>query len=110
MSAPAIFGKLQSEFLGDLGTALLQIKQARGLRLVDMAATLGRCDDMVAQYIAGETEMGVVAWLRANEAWPELAERLAETEAERAIRSRQRPLDLAAPKRSRPVMGEADAA
>ena len=100
MAAPTIFGRSLDALQADVGTALLQIKNARGLTLIDMASTLGRCDDMVAQYIAGEAEMGFVAWLRANEAWPELAERLEETAAERAMRSRQRALDLDLPRRS----------
>lgn len=88
-----------SAWLADLGTALLQIKNARGMTLLDMGEVLGRGDDMVAKYIAGEAEMGVLAWLRANEAFPELAERIAETAADRAARSAQRPLDLDLPTR-----------
>ncbi len=99
MSAPLIFGNPQDAFLGNLGTALLQIKNNRGLTLIDMASALGRGDDMIAKYIAGEAEMGVTTWLRANEAWPELAERIEETAAERALRARQRPLDLDMPTR-----------
>ena len=94
MTAPNIFGKPQAEILGDVGTALLQIKNARGLTLSDMGYVLGRIDDMVAKYIAGEAEMGVIAWMRASEAWPELAERIEESAAERALRARQRALDL----------------
>lgn len=98
-SCPKIFGELilgkpQSEILADLGTALLQIKNTRGLTLSDMGMVLGRIDDMVAKYIAGEAEMGVIAWMRANEAWPELAERIEETSVERALRAKQRSLDL----------------
>lgn len=52
---------------------------------------------MVAKYIAGEAEMGFIAWGRANDAWPELAEKVAETSAERALRARQRLLDLEFP-------------
>lgn len=89
-----IFGKEDNEFLADLGTALLQIKNARGLTLVQMGRDLGKVDDMVAKYIAGETEMGVLAWKRAHAAWPELADKLAETAAERAFRARQRILNL----------------
>lgn len=99
-SAPIIFGirnKDPDEVQRDVGTALLLIKNARGLTLIDMASVLGRGDDMVAKYIAGEAEMGFIAWLRANEAWPEFAERLEETAAERALRARQRALDLEAP-------------
>ena len=99
MSAPNIFGKPQADILADVGTALLQIKNSRGLTLSDMGYVLGRIDDMVAKYIAGEAEMGVVAWMRANEAWPELAERIEETAADRAAKARQRALDLELPTR-----------
>lgn len=98
MSAPTILGKPQSELIGDIGTALLQVKNARGLTLSDMGYVLGKIDDTVAKYIAGEAEMGVVAWLRANEAWPELADRIEESAAERALRAKQRPLDLDLPR------------
>lgn len=97
MSGPTIFGIPQSEVLANLGTALLQVKNARGLTLSDMGQVLGRIDDQVAKYIAGEAEMGVIAWMRAAEAWPELADRLEETAAERAARARQRALDLELP-------------
>jgi hypothetical protein len=46
--------------------ALLQTKNANKLTLDDMAETMGRSDEAVAQYIAGESEMGVTAWLRAT--------------------------------------------
>jgi hypothetical protein len=88
-----------SAWLADLGTALLQIKNARGMTLLDMGEVLGRGDDMVAKYIAGEAEMGFVAYRRALEEWPELAERLNETAADRAARAKQRPLDLELPVR-----------
>lgn len=101
MTAPTIFGKPQAEVLADIGTALLLVKNARGLTLSDMGYTLGRIDDMVAKYIAGEAEMGLIAWMRANEAWPELADRLTETAAERAFRARQRALDLETPAKQR---------
>jgi hypothetical protein len=55
----------------------------------------------VAQYIAGESEMGVTAWLRAAKAWPDLEDRLAYhlmDEAEKAFRARQRSLTLPMPK------------
>lgn len=92
-----ISGKSHSSILEDIGTALLQVKNARGLRLSDMADAIRKSDDQVARYIAGEMEMGVVAWMRAAEEWPELSERLVETAAERALRARQRPLDLELP-------------
>jgi hypothetical protein len=91
-SCPNIF-----DILADVGTALLQIKNTRCLTLIDMASVIGRGDDMVAKYIAGEAEMGFIAWCRANEEWPELAERLEETSVERALRARQRALDLELP-------------
>jgi hypothetical protein len=102
MINPHIFGfrnKRPGDILADVGTALLQVKNSRGLTLADMAHEIGRGDDMLAKYIAGESEMGFIAWVRANEAWPELAERLAETAAERAARARQRALDLNLPTR-----------
>lgn len=99
MSAPTIFGIPSNEVLANLGTALLQVKNARGLTLSDMGYVLGRIDDQVAKYIAGEAEMGVIAWLRANEAWPELASRIEETAADRAARAKQRALDLDLPTR-----------
>lgn len=72
-----ILGKSQRDILASIGTALLQIKNEDRLTLNDLGAVLGRSDEMVAQYIAGEAEMGVTAWLRANEAWGErLAEKL----------------------------------
>lgn len=96
-SQPIIFGKRSDDVQADVGTALLQIKNNRGLTLIEMAGVIGRVDDMVAKYIAGEAEMGFIAWLRANEAWPELAGLIEETTAERAIRARQRALDLEFP-------------
>lgn len=97
MSAPNIFGKAPQDIQADVGTALLQIKNTRGLSLIDMASVMGRGDDMVAKYIAGEAEMGFIAWGRANDAWPELAEKVAETSVERALRARQRALDFEFP-------------
>jgi hypothetical protein len=98
-SAPIIFGKPKSAVLGDVGTALLQVKNARGLTLDDMRGVFGlKADDMVAKYIAGEAEMGFVAWLAANEAWPELVGLIEETIVERQLRARQRALDLDLPR------------
>jgi hypothetical protein len=100
VSAPIIFGKSKVSVLADVGVALLQVKNARGLTLDDMRIVFGlKGDDMIARYIAGEAEMGFVAWMRANEAWPELAERIEESAAERSLRARQRPLDLDTPRR-----------
>lgn len=98
MSGATILGRPQSQVLGDVGCALLQIKNVRGLTLDDMGAMLGVSREMVAQYIAGEAEMGFVKWLRANEQFPELAERITETAADRAARAKQRALDLDLPR------------
>jgi hypothetical protein len=97
ISGVSISGKTHSSVLEDIGTALLQVKNTRGLRLADMAEALRKSDDQMARYIAGEMEMGVVAWLRATEAYPELAERLTETANERALRAKQRSLDIDLP-------------
>lgn len=100
-SAPQIsgFSKSRDDVLADIGLALLQIKNARGLNLPDMADKIGRSDDQLARYIAGDMEMGVVTWMRANEAFPELAERISETASDRAARAKQRALDLDLPTR-----------
>jgi cyanate lyase len=74
-TSPIILGK--RDLLNAIGTALLQIKCERRLTLNEMAETLGRSDEMLAQYIAGEAEMGVTAWLRADDAWS-LADKLKE--------------------------------
>jgi hypothetical protein len=97
-SSPQIFGIPLADFLGAAGTALLQIKNARGLTLADMAFVMRRSDDQVARYIAGESEMGFVTWGLALTEWPELEERLKESAAERAARARQRALDLELPR------------
>lgn len=95
MSAPKIFGKPKAEILSDIGYALLQVKRARGLTPEDMRVVFGlKGDDMVAKYIAGENAMDAIAWLRANEAWPELGELILESANERALKGRQRALDL----------------
>lgn len=96
-----ILGRSREHVLADIGTALLQIKNDRGLNLPDMADKLGKSDDQLARYIAGDMEMGVIAWLRAVDHWPELAEKVAETAAERAMRARQRALDLELPAKQR---------
>lgn len=97
MSSATILGRTPSRVLADVGTALLQIKNTRGLTLDDMGYHIGVSREMVAQYIAGEAEMGFLKWLKANEAFPELAERIEESAAERAARARQRPLDPETP-------------
>jgi hypothetical protein len=79
MSAPLILGKPKSDLLAAVGTALLQVKNARRLTAEDMADVFGlRADDQVAKYIAGTESMSVTAWLRASEAWPELGPKLIE--------------------------------
>ena len=99
MSDPQIFGKRIDDVQADVGSALLQVKNRRGIRLIDMASVIGRSEDMVARYIAGETEMGFVAWERAKEAWPELVTLVEESAFERALRAKQRALDLELPTR-----------
>lgn len=103
---PQMRGKRHCDILADIGSALLIIKHARGITLAEMADTLRKSDDQVARYIAGEMEMGAVAWLRANEEWPELAERIAETAAEREAQARQRDLPLNGRKRHRPTASQ----
>jgi transcriptional regulator with XRE-family HTH domain len=98
MSGASFLGRSSGQVLSDVGTALLQIKNNRGLTLEDMGAGIGVSREMVAQYNAGEAEMGFIKWLRANEAWPELATLIEETAAERKARASQRPLDLDLPR------------
>lgn len=98
-SAPQIFGIPLGDILAAAGTALLQVKNTRGLTLQDMAFVMRRSDDQVARYIAGDSEMGFITWSLAVEEWPELEERLKESAAERALRARQRALDLELPVR-----------
>ena len=91
-------GRARNDILDDIGNALGQVKRARGLTADDMRIVFGlKVDDQVARYIAGEAEMGIIAWMRACEAWPELTELLDETTNERALRGRQRALDLDSP-------------
>jgi hypothetical protein len=99
MTAPTILGKAKREVTGAIGLALSQIKINGRLRIDDMAEKLGRSDEMVAQYLAGEAEMGVTAWLRACEEWPDLAARVAYNldESEKAFNARQRSLTLPMP-------------
>lgn len=94
MGASIILGRSRNDILADVGTALLQIKNNRGLTLEEMGAQMHRTRESVAQYIAGEAEMGFITWERALDAWPELEERLQESAAERALRAKQRTLDL----------------
>jgi transcriptional regulator with XRE-family HTH domain len=99
MTAPTILGKPKRDVVAGIGLALSQIKIAERLTIDDMAEKIGRSDEMMAQYLAGEAEMGVTAWLRAVEAWPELMERVSYNldEAEKAFRARQRELRLPDP-------------
>lgn len=96
MSLPIILGKAKRDVLGGIGTALLQIKIAEKLTIDEMAEAIGRSDEMLAQYIAGEAEMGVTAWLKASEKWPDLQDRVKYNldEAEKAFRAKQRELRL----------------
>ena len=96
-SSPTILGKRIDDIQSDVGTALLQVKNRRGLRLIEMAGVMGKSEDTVAKYITGEYEMGFIAWERAKDAWPELVQIIEETAADRAFRARQRALDLELP-------------
>ena len=98
MSASIILGRAREAVLADAGTALLQVKNARGITLEEMGARIRRTRESVAQYIAGEAEMGFVTWELAKEAWPELVELMAETAAERRARASQRAFDLDLPR------------
>lgn len=89
-----VSGKRHVTVLADIGAALLIIKTQRGLTLVEMGEDIRKSDDTIARYIAGEKEMGVVAWLRACEKYPELPSVVAESAADRAARAKQRTLDL----------------
>ncbi len=99
-SSPIILGVSKRDALSAIGAALLQTKNANKLTLDDMAETMARSDEAIAQYIAGEAEMGVTAWLRGVKAWPDLEDRLSYhlmDEAEKAFRARQRSLRLPMP-------------
>ena len=99
MSAPTILGKPKRQVTGAIGLALSQIKIAERLTIDEMAEKIGRSDEMTAQYLAGEAEMGVTAWLRAVEEWDDLPARVAYNldEAEQAFRAKQRSLTLPMP-------------
>ncbi len=98
-SSPTILGKPKRDVTAAIGLALAQIKIVERLRIDDMAEKIGRSDEMTAQYLAGEAEMGVTAWLRAVEEWPDLPARVSFNldEAEKAFRARQRELKLEIP-------------
>lgn len=98
MSASIILGRTREHILADAGIALLQVKNARGLTLEEMGAELRRTRESVAQYIAGEAEMGFITWERARDAWPEICDLMEETAADRAAKARQRALDLELPR------------
>jgi hypothetical protein len=93
---PIILGKPKRTVTAAIGLALSQIKIVERLTIDEMAEEVGRSDEMMAQYLAGEAEMGVTAWLRAVEKWPELPDRVSYNldEAEKAFRARQRELKL----------------
>lgn len=61
----------KAQLLAAIGEALLKIKCADRLTLDDMALVLGRSVESIPLYIAGETEMGVFAYKRAEAAWGE---------------------------------------
>jgi hypothetical protein len=98
-SSPIILGKAKRDVTAAIGMALAQIKIAERLRIDDIAEKIGRSDEMTAQYLAGEAEMGVTAWLRAVEEWPDLPARVSFNldEAEKAFRAKQRELRLEMP-------------
>ena len=99
MSGPTILGKPKRTVTGAIGLSLSQTKIAERLTIDEMAETVGRSDEMMAQYLAGEAEMGVTAWLRAVETWPELPDRVQYNldEAEKDFRAKQRSLPLTRP-------------
>lgn len=107
LSEPQVCGlievsnKRHATVLDAIGAALLIIKHQRGLTLVQMGEDVRKSDDTIARYIAGEKEMGVVTWLRACEAYPELPSLLAESAADREARSKQLDLGVDAPARRR---------
>lgn len=77
MDNPQISGKTHGEVLNLIGLALLQVKCELRLTLPEMGEKIGRSEDQVARYIAGDHEIGGVALLRAIAAWPELAKKIA---------------------------------
>lgn len=81
------------DVLSRMGSALSRVKAARRLTLPDMEELLGKSEDQIARYIAGG-DMPASVWMKALHLWPELADRFEETTSERAMQSRQVPLDL----------------
>jgi hypothetical protein len=65
-----------SRELAALAKALGEVRKDRKLTLNQIGAVMGRSREMVRQYLDGTAEPGIFAWLRAQEAWPELAEKL----------------------------------
>jgi hypothetical protein len=59
---------------------------------------IGVSRTMMSQYIAGEAEMGWLRWQKVNEVFPEMAGLIEETAYDRAMRARQRALDLDLPR------------
>lgn len=98
MNGATFLGRSSEDVLRDVGTALLQIKNTRGLTLDDMGHDLRVSREMVAQYIAGEAEMGFTKWFRARDTYPEIEGLIEETATDRAARARQRALDLELPR------------
>ena len=86
------------DVLSRMGSALSRVKADRRLTLQDMEDLLGKSIDQIARYIAGD-DMPASTWMKALHIWPELADRFEETTAERAMQSRQVPLNLEQPKR-----------
>ena len=84
------------DVLQRIGGALGRVKRDRRLTLTDMADILGRSDDQLARYIAGD-DMPVSLWMKAIALWPELADKFEESIAERAAQSRQVPLPMPEP-------------
>jgi hypothetical protein len=76
MGEPLILGETRNDILGRVGIALLQVKNARRLTYDEMAAVMERTDESIGKYILGHTEMGIVAFALALNAWPELADKL----------------------------------
>lgn len=76
------------------GSALGRVKRDRRITLPDLGDMLGRSEDQVARYIAGE-DMPLSIWMKALALFPELSDRFEETVAERAMQGRQIPLNLA---------------
>ena len=87
------------EVLSRAGSALGKVKADRRLTLPDMEELLGKSEDQVARYIAGD-DMPLSIWFKALDIWPELAARFEETTAERIAQSRQRDLNFQIRKRA----------